>query len=87
MCCSFISWKSSLEDVSENNFNSSIVSMCLHQQEKDLQLNSPVVTEKDGLCLFMSFKKFSKLDRNESNSSVLLLGERWIKDTITFLLL
>ena len=48
--------------------------MCLHQQEKDLQLNLPVVTEKDGLCLFMSFKKFSKLDRNESNSSVIWLG-------------
>ena len=61
-------------DVSENIFNSSIVSMCLHQQEKDLQLNSPVVTEKDGLCWFMSFKQFSKLDRNESNSSVIWLG-------------
>ena len=50
--------------------------MSLDHQDEDLELKSPVTTDKDDLRLFMSFKKFSKLDRNESNSSVLWLGEQ-----------
>ena len=64
--------KKAIRDVSENNFNLSIVSaVSLDHREEDLELKSPVTTEKDGLRLFMSFKKFSKLDINESNPSVL----------------
>ena len=78
MCIgSFINWESPLEDVSENNFNPSIVSVSLDHQEEDLELKSPVTKDKDGLSLFMSFKIFSKLHINESNSSVLWLGERY----------
>ena len=74
---SFISSESSLEDVSENNFNPSIVSVSLDHQEEDLELKSPLITDKDGLRLFMYLKTFSNLDRNESHSSaVLCLGER-----------
>ena len=61
--------------------------MSLDDQEEDLELKSPVITDKDGLTLLMSFKKISKLDRNESKSSVPWLGEQKITDTITFLLL
>ena len=63
---SFISWENLLEDVSESNFNSSVVSLSLDHQTEDLGLKSPVITDKDGLLLLMPFKKFSKLDRNES---------------------
>ena len=45
--------------------------MSLDHQEKDIELKSPVITDTDGLRLFMSFKKLSKVDKNESNSSVL----------------
>ena len=37
--------------------------MSLHHHEEDLALKSPVTTDKDGLCLFMSLKTFSKLDK------------------------
>ena len=30
--------------------------MSLHHYEEDLALRSPVTTDKDGLCLFMSLK-------------------------------
>ena len=50
---SFISSESSLEDVSENNFNPSIVSVSLDHQEEDLELKSTVIADKDGLRLFM----------------------------------
>ena len=73
---SFISSESPLENVSENNYNPLIVLVSLDHQEEDLELKSPVITDKDGLLLFMSFKNFSKLDRNQSNSYVLWLGER-----------
>ena len=43
--------------------------MSLDHQKEDLELNAPVT--KDDLRLFMSFKKFSKLGKNESNLSVL----------------
>ena len=72
----FINWENPLEDVSENSFNTSIVSVSLDHQEEDQELKLPVTPDKYGLHLFMSFKKFSKLDRNESNSSILWLGER-----------
>ena len=58
------------------DFNPSMVLVSLDHQEEDLELNSPVTTDKDDLRLFMSFKKFSKLVRNESNSSVLWFGEQ-----------
>ena len=72
---SFMNWESPLEDVSENNFNPAIALMSLDHQEKDLELKSPVITDTDGLRLFMSFRKLSKVD-NESNSSVLWLGKQ-----------
>ena len=53
------------------------MSVSLDHQEEDLELKSPVITDKDGLRLFMYLKTFSNLDRNESHSSaVLCLGER-----------
>ena len=49
MCVgSFINWESPLEDVSENNFNPSIALASLDHQEEDLELKSPVTTDKDG---------------------------------------
>ena len=47
----------------------------LDHQEEDLELKLLVITDKDGLQLLMPFKNFSKLDRNESKSSVLWLGD------------
>ena len=77
MCIgSFINWESRLEDVSENNLNPSIVSESLDHQDEDLELKVPITADKGGLPLFMLFKKFAKLDKNESNSSVLWLGEQ-----------
>ena len=61
-----MNWESPLEDVSANNFNPSIALMSLDHQEKDLELKSPVITDTDGLRLFMSFRKLSKVDKNES---------------------
>ena len=58
--------------------------MSLDDQEEDLELKSPVITDKDGLTLLMSFKKTSKLDRNESKSSVFWVGEQKITDTSLF---
>ena len=46
----------------------SVVSMSLHHNEEDLELKSPVITNKDGLRSFISLKRFSKLDKNKSNS-------------------
>ena len=61
-----MNWESPLEDVSANNFNPSIALTSLDHQEKDLELKSPVITDTDGLRLFMSFRKLSKVDKNES---------------------
>ena len=59
MCIgSFINWESPSEDVSENNFNPSIVSVSLDHHEEDLELKSPVTADKDGLRLFMLLEKF-----------------------------
>ena len=83
-----MNWEiSSLDDVSENNFNPWIVLVSLDHQAENFELKSPVITDTYGLCLFMSFKKFTKLDTIESNSSGLWLRERWITDTVTFLLM
>ena len=49
------------------NWDPSIVFMSLHHHEEDLALKSPVTTDKDGFRLFMSIKRFSKLDKNKSN--------------------
>ena len=42
----------------------SVVSMSLDHHQEDLALKSPVITDKNGLHLFMSLKSFSKLDKN-----------------------
>ena len=76
MCWFIYELQNPLENVSESNFNPSIVWVSLDHQDEYLELKSPVSTDKDVLRLFMSFKKFSKLDRNEWKSWVLWLGER-----------
>ena len=59
MCVgSFINSESPLEDVNQNNFNPSIVSVSLDHHEEDLELKSPVTADKDGLRLFMLLEKF-----------------------------
>ena len=50
--------------------------MSLDHQKKDSALKSLVTTEKNGLHLFMLLKSFSKLDKNELNSSSFWLGEQ-----------
>ena len=61
--------------------------MSLDHHEEDLALKLPVITDKNGLHLFMSLKMFSKLDKNQSNLLSFWLGEQQITDTITFFLL
>ena len=39
--------------------------MSLDHQEEDLELKSPVIRDMNGLRLFMSFKKFSKLEMSQ----------------------
>ena len=73
---SFINWGNPFEEVSENNFDHSVVSMSLDHHEEDLALKLPVITDKNGLHLFMSLKMFSKLDKNQSNLLSFWLGEQ-----------
>ena len=73
---SFINWGNPLEEVIENNFDPSVVSMSLDHHEEDLSLKSPVITDKNGLRSFMLLKSFPKLDKNKSNSLLFWLGER-----------
>ena len=61
--------------------------MSLAHHEEDLAWKSPLITDKDVLRLFTSFKSCSKLDKNNSNSLLFWLGEQQITDTIIFLLL
>ena len=76
MCVgSYINWEKSFEDVNENNFNPFLVFISSDHQEEHLELKSPVVTDKDGLQLFISFKSIWKLDKNASNLSLVWLGE------------
>ena len=56
----FFDWENAFEEVDENNFDPSAVLMHLGHQKEDLALKSPVITQKYGLCLFMSLKKFLK---------------------------
>ena len=64
MCVgSFIHWEKPFEDVDENNFNPSLVFISSDHQEKHLELKSPVITDKDSLQLFISFKSIWKLDK------------------------
>ena len=65
---SFINWGNPFEEVSENNFDPSVVSMSLDHHHEDFALKSPAITDKNDLRSFMSFKSFSKLDKNKSNS-------------------
>ena len=50
--------------------------MSLTHHEEDLALKSPVITDKDDLRLFTSFKSCSKIDKSNSNSLLFWLGER-----------
>ena len=72
----FINWEKPFEDVNENNFNPSLVFISSDHQEEHLELKPPVVTDKDGLRLFISFKSIWKLDKDASNSTLVWLGER-----------
>ena len=57
MCVgSFISWEKPFEEVNENNFNPSLVFISSGHQDEHLQLKSPVITDKDGLQLFISLR-------------------------------
>ena len=73
---SFINWSNPFVDVSEYNFNPSVVLISLDLQEEDLALKSPVNTDRDSLRLFMSLNRCWKCDINESRSSSFWLGER-----------
>ena len=63
---SSINWANLFEEVCENNFDPSVVSISLDHHEEDLALKSPVITDKNGLCLFMLLKSFSKLGKNKA---------------------
>ena len=54
--------------MSENNFHPSVALMSLNHQWENLALKSPVIIDKDGLRLLISFNSFWKLIKNESNS-------------------
>ena len=76
MCVgSFINWEKPFEDVNENNFNPSLAFISLDYQEEHLELNSPVITDKDGLRFLILFKSIWKLDKNVYNSSIVWLQE------------
>ena len=60
--------------------------MSLHHHEEDLALKSPVNTDKDGLRLFMSLKRFPKLDIKQLKLSTILTWEQQITDNHLFLL-
>ena len=61
--------------------------MSSDHQHDVLALKSPVIKDKNGLVFFMALKSLSALLRNESNSLFFWLGERYITDAITLLLL
>ena len=65
---SFINLGNPFEEVTENNFDPSVGSVSLGNHEEDLALKSPIITDKNGLRLFMLLKSFSKLDKNKQNS-------------------
>ena len=58
---SFIDWENPFEEVSENNFDPSVVLMSLDHHEEDFALKSPVITNKNGLHSFMSLVKSNSL--------------------------
>ena len=64
------------EEDNASNFDPSVVLILLDHQDWNLALKSPVVIDNAGLRLFMSLTSFSRLDKNESNSLLLTLGER-----------
>ena len=72
---SFINREKSFEDV-EYKCDPSIVFILLHHHKENFALKSPVTTDKDGLRLFISLKRFSKLDKNNSKWLLFWLGER-----------
>ena len=66
---SFTNWGNQFEEVSENNFDLSVVLMSLGHHEEDLTLKSPVITDKDGLQLLMLLNSLLKLYKNKSIST------------------
>ena len=72
----FFNWEKSFEDVNQYKCVSSIAFMSLHHHEEGLALKSTATTDNDGLCLFMSLKRFSKFEKNNSNWLLFWLGER-----------
>ena len=62
-----INWEKPFEYVNENNFDPYVA--------VDFALKPPVNTAKDGFCLLISLKRWSKLVKNESNSQLFWLGE------------
>ena len=73
---SFISWKKPFEEDIASSFDPSVALISLDHQDWDLALKSPVIVDDAGLWLLMSFTSFSRLDKSESNSLLLRLGER-----------
>ena len=53
---SFINWGNPFEEVSENNFNPSVVLIFLGHDEEHFALKSLVITSGDGLHLLMPQK-------------------------------
>ena len=72
---SFINREKPFEDV-EHKCDPSIVFILLHHPKENLALKSLVTTDKDGLRLFLSLKRFSKLDKNNSKWLLFWIGER-----------
>ena len=58
---SFINWEKPFEEAVENSFVPSAVLISLGHQEEDLALKSPVITDKNGLRLFISIKKIFQI--------------------------
>ena len=73
---SFINWEKPFEDINKYKCDPSIMFMSLHHHEEDLALKSPVNTDKDGLRLFMSLKRFPKLDKKQLKLSSILTWEQ-----------
>lgn len=58
---SFINWGKPFEDVSESNFDPSVILISLEHQEDDLVLKSPVIIDKDCSHQNCFLKRNSKL--------------------------
>ena len=72
---SLIICKNPFADVSEYNFVTSEVLISSDHQDEDLALKSLAITDTIGLHLLMSLKRYSRFDKNKSNSEFFWLGE------------